>query len=85
MSDTVILVKNLPYEIKLEDIRNMFEKHGNLGRVVMPPSNTMALVEFNHAVDARTAFRSLAYRRIKNEPLYLEVGMPTSRVAHARV
>ncbi len=42
-------------------------------RVVLPPSHTIALVELSLPQEARAAFRSLAYRRFHNEPLYLEV------------
>ena len=51
----------------------MFSKHGTVGRVVLPPSHTVALVEFFEPSEARTAFRALAYSKYKTEPLYLEV------------
>jgi multiple RNA-binding domain-containing protein 1 len=51
----------------------MFGKFGAIGRVVIPPSHTIAIVEFLEGPDAKTAFRSLAYRKFKMEPLYLEV------------
>ena len=39
---------------------------------MLPPSRTIVLVEFFEASDARKAFRALAYRKFKMEPLYLE-------------
>ena len=38
----------------------------------MPPSRTVALVDFVEPSDARKAFQSLAYRRYKHTPLFLE-------------
>lgn len=69
---SVILVKNLPYDSTSEEIRQLFARHGNVGRVVFPPSHTMALVEFLDHNDAQKALRSLAYTKFKTEPLYLE-------------
>ena len=41
-------------------------------RLVLPPTKTLALVEFGEAADARRAFKGLAYKRFQNIPLYLE-------------
>ncbi|KAJ8675478.1 hypothetical protein QAD02_011264 [Eretmocerus hayati] len=71
-SKTVILVKNLPAGTQLEEIREMFSKHGELGRIVLPPSGISALVEFFEAFEARKAFTKLAYTKFKHLPLYLE-------------
>ncbi|KAG1844243.1 hypothetical protein F4604DRAFT_1960475 [Suillus subluteus] len=37
-SDTMILVKNIPYGTTAEQIREMFELHGELIRVIVPPA-----------------------------------------------
>ena len=71
-SDTTILVKNLPFSCNISGVRSMFSQHGVLGRVVLPPSRAVALVEYIRPVDARRAFKALAYRRLKRVPLYLE-------------
>lgn len=71
-SPTVILVKNLPAETKLSEIREMFARHGELARIVMPPAGITALVEFLEPSEARKAFSSLAYKKYKHLPLYLE-------------
>ena len=52
----------------------MFEAHGKLCRVVVPPAGTMAVVEFEHTDEAKKAFRALAYRRLGNSIVYLEKG-----------
>jgi multiple RNA-binding domain-containing protein 1 len=71
-SKTVILVKNLPADTKVEEIQEIFEKFGILGRVLLPPSGVTALVEFMAPSEARKAFKKLAYTKFKHVPLYLE-------------
>lgn len=71
-SKSVILIKNLPMQTAVEEIRDKFSKFGDLARVVLPPYGVTALVEFYEVSEARTAFKSLAYTRFKNTPLYLE-------------
>lgn len=71
-SNHVILVKNLPYGSSEGELANMFGKFGSLDKVILPTTKTLALVVFLEAVEARAAFRSLAYKRYKDAPLYLE-------------
>ncbi|KAH6669451.1 hypothetical protein B0J14DRAFT_119915 [Halenospora varia] len=70
--DTAILVKNFPYGMTLEELRKMFEEFGQVLRVLMPPTGTIAIVEFAQPPHARAAFASLAYRRMKDSVLFLE-------------
>ncbi|KAG9241399.1 hypothetical protein BJ878DRAFT_230982 [Calycina marina] len=72
--DTAILVKNFPYGMTLEELRRMFEEFGSVLRVLMPPAGTVAIIEMAQPGHAKSAFASLAYRRIKNSILYLEKG-----------
>ncbi|XP_074038360.1 probable RNA-binding protein 19 [Leptinotarsa decemlineata] len=71
-SKTVILVKNLPSRTEARVIRELFEKHGEVGRVIIPPSGITAIVEFLEPSEARKAFTRLAYSKFQNVPLYLE-------------
>ena len=73
-SDTVILVKNIPYGTSAETIREMFEAHGELSRVLIPPAGTIAVVEFVHPDEAARAFKAVAYRRLGSTIVYLEKG-----------
>ncbi|KAJ7771000.1 hypothetical protein DFH07DRAFT_804474 [Mycena maculata] len=73
-SDTIILVKNIPYGTTTEQIRELFEPHGALTRVLVPPAGTMAVVEFARADEAGVGFRAVAYRRLGNSVIYLEKG-----------
>jgi multiple RNA-binding domain-containing protein 1 len=72
-SNTIILVKNIPVTTTIEDISDLFGKYGSLGRVVVPPTATIAVVEFLEQNEAKAAFRHLAYTKFKDGmPLYLE-------------
>ncbi|PWN45247.1 RNA-binding domain-containing protein [Ceraceosorus guamensis] len=71
-SETIILVKNIPYGTSAAALRELFERHGEIGRVLMPPAGTMAIVEMILPGEARVAFKALAYKRMGNSILYLE-------------
>ncbi|RYO85221.1 hypothetical protein DL764_009206 [Monosporascus ibericus] len=72
--DAVILVKNFPYGTTAEEIRSLFEEHGRVLRVLMPPAGTIAITQFAEANEGKTAFTKLAYRRFKSSILFLEKG-----------
>lgn len=88
--DTTILVKNFPYGTKSEELKKLFEAHGQIKQLLMPPSGTIAIVEYDQSNHARSAFGSLAYRKFKESILYLEKaprnlfrgvqGLPNNRV-----
>jgi multiple RNA-binding domain-containing protein 1 len=71
-SNSVILIKNISHECNAEELRRLFSKHGDIVRVVLPATRTIALIEFHHPNEAKTAFRSLAYTRLYDTPLFLE-------------
>lgn len=70
--DTAILVKNIPHGVTPDELRKLFEEHGTVTKFLMPPTGMSAIIEFSNAVEARTAFTSLSYRRLKNSIIYLE-------------
>nr|XP_039260926.1 probable RNA-binding protein 19 [Styela clava] len=71
-SKTVILAKNLPSGVTASELRNLFEPHGDLGRVLLAPSGVTAVMEFLEPSHARQAFMTQAYRKFHFQPLYLE-------------
>ncbi|RKP20854.1 RNA-binding domain-containing protein [Rozella allomycis CSF55] len=71
-SNKVIVVKNIPFETTVSEIRRVFSRFGSLGRVLIPPTRTLAIVEFIEPTEAKSAFKNLAYSRFKSVPLYLE-------------
>ena len=70
--DMAILIKNFSYGTKVEELKKLFEAYGHITKMLMPPSGTIAIVEFDQADHARSAFGSLAYRKLKNSILFLE-------------
>lgn len=70
--DTAILVKNFTHGTTSEEMRRLFEAHGKVTKVLMPPTGLIAIVEFEQPHHARSAFGSLAYRKLKDSILFLE-------------
>ena len=70
--DTTLLVKNLPFELKAEDLQTLFSAYGSISKMIVPPSGTIAIVQFNDAYHARSAFKELAYTKVKGSVLFLE-------------
>ena len=71
-SDTAILVKNFTYGTSPEELKQIFEAYGTVTKVLLPPSGTIAIVELEHATQARSAFGALSYRKFKDSILFLE-------------
>jgi multiple RNA-binding domain-containing protein 1 len=69
---TAILVKNFSFGVKVDDLRKLFEPFGTIIRLLMPPSGTIAIVEFSRPDEARNAFKRLAYRKLGDSILFLE-------------
>ncbi|KAL4993851.1 multiple RNA-binding domain-containing protein 1 [Aspergillus recurvatus] len=67
-----ILVKNFSYGTKTEDLRQLFEPFGQITRLLMPPSGTIAVVAFARPDEAQKAFKSLAYRKLGDSIIFLE-------------
>lgn len=70
--DTAILVKNIPYDCSKDELKRLFEEHGEAKQFLMPPSATLAIVEFPNEAQCKAAFGALAYRKIKGSILFLE-------------
>ncbi|XP_060049020.1 probable RNA-binding protein 19 isoform X2 [Erinaceus europaeus] len=71
-SKTVMLVKNLPAGTLTSELQELFGRFGSLGRVLLPEGGVTAIVEFLEPLEARKAFRHLAYSKFHHVPLYLE-------------
>ncbi|KAF2758794.1 putative pre-rRNA processing protein Mrd1 [Pseudovirgaria hyperparasitica] len=70
--DTAILVKNFPYDTKRDELKDLFEQYGTVTRLLIPPTGTIAVVQYAQPTEARTAFGSLAYRKFRDSVLFLE-------------
>ncbi|CAI5937056.1 unnamed protein product [Closterium sp. NIES-65] len=71
-SKSVVLVKNLPFKVEAGELVGLFQRFGPVARFVLPPTNTVALVEMADSADAKRAFKGLAYKKYQHVPLYLE-------------
>ncbi|KAJ3067372.1 putative RNA-binding protein 19 [Podochytrium sp. JEL0797] len=71
-STTILLAKNIPAGTTTDELETIFSKFGALGRIVVPPSGTIGMIEFLEPNECKTAFRRLAYTKFKNLPLFLE-------------
>ncbi|AET39491.1 RNA-binding ribosome biosynthesis protein MRD1 Ecym_4446 [Eremothecium cymbalariae DBVPG len=72
--DRIILVKNFPHGTTREELAELFLPFGKLLRLLMPPSGTIAIVQYRDVPSARAAFSKLSYKRFKEGILYLEKG-----------
>jgi len=63
-SKTGFLIKHLPAGTTTNELREMFEKYGTIGRLLLPPQGLTAMIEYSDATEARTAFRTLAYTKV---------------------
>lgn len=63
-SKTVILAKNLPAGTLAAELQETFGRFGSLGRVLLPEGGVTAIVEFLEPLEARKAFRHLAYSKV---------------------
>jgi len=70
-SRTALLVKNLPASTSVQDVRTLFAQSGVVTDVLLAPSHTSAIVEFEQPTEARTALKKLAYRAFDGTPLYV--------------
>lgn len=71
-SDCILIIKNLPFALDEEELKSMFTDMGTVLRWILPPSHTLAFVEFSSNQDASRAFKSLTFKRYKSVPIYLE-------------
>ncbi|KAJ2904078.1 Multiple RNA-binding domain-containing protein 1 [Zalerion maritima] len=69
---TAILVKNFPHGTTIEELRTVYEPHGEVRRVLMPPTGTIAIVEFAHPSQAKVAYMKTGYQKFKDSVLFLE-------------
>ena len=63
-SKTILLVKNLPPGTTTRELQEIFSKHGDIGRLLMPPFGITAIVEYGNPAEAKTAFTNLAYSKV---------------------
>lgn len=72
-SRTIILIKNIPYTTRENELRDVFERYGGLVTLKISPFNTIAIVEYENEKQAKAAMKNLAYYKMNYiMPIYLE-------------
>jgi multiple RNA-binding domain-containing protein 1 len=71
-SDTTILVKHIAAGVTLPQLTALFAACGTLDAVAAPSDLSIALVRFADAAKAQVAFQRLAYKKLRNSPIFLE-------------
>lgn len=72
--DTVILIKNIPFGTAQDELLELFQPFGEIKRFIIPPSGTIAIIQFRDVNSGKSAFSKLSYRRFGKSILYLEKG-----------
>jgi len=69
----VVLIKNLPYTATEAELKEIFERHGQLTRFMISPFNTLGIAEYASKSMAQAAMKNLAYYKVNYvNPIYLE-------------
>lgn len=71
-SSNTIVVKNIPAGVSGGELRGIFDKYGEVRRIIIPPTAAIAVVSYAHGRDAKVAFSKLAYSQLREVPLFLE-------------
>lgn len=66
-SPVCLIVKNLPYSTSEEDLVELFGGSGPLARLVLPPTRTLALVEYTEPQDARRSASPLTLHTLLDQ------------------
>ena len=71
-SDKILLIKNINPKINVTSFVDMYKKYGDVVKALIPPTRTVAIIEFAHATEAKIAFKATSYKPYDGLPLYLE-------------
>jgi multiple RNA-binding domain-containing protein 1 len=72
LSQTLLIAKNLKYSVTEEELHALFAGFGTISRFIFPPTHANALIEYARVEDAQKAFRALSFRKIHEQPMYLQ-------------
>jgi len=71
--EDTLIVKHLPNDANLQELRERFGRYGELVKCILSPSGTVAIVQYADKSHAQHAFKKLAFARYHHVPLYLEM------------
>jgi multiple RNA-binding domain-containing protein 1 len=69
LSDSVILVRNLPYVVTEKDLTQVFGRLGLISRLILPLTKTLALIEYSEPRDAQAAKNTGVFQIAKRSPV----------------
>jgi multiple RNA-binding domain-containing protein 1 len=58
-SKSILLVKNIPFSMDKDELKELFERYGKLIRTEISPFNTLGLLEFEKERQAKKAISKL--------------------------
>ncbi|KAH8822810.1 hypothetical protein DL96DRAFT_1619343 [Flagelloscypha sp. PMI_526] len=74
----IVLIKGIPFGTDEKALTELVQPHittpAGLKRLLLPPSGTIAVIEFYDEAEAQATFRGIAYRRLGSGIIYLEWG-----------
>ena len=71
---SVILVKSLSYGTTRDELRSKFQEYGTVIRVLMPPSGTIAIVQFADAASGKSVMAKLNGKQFKGSHFMMSLG-----------
>jgi multiple RNA-binding domain-containing protein 1 len=71
---SVVLVKSLAYGTTREDLRAKLQEHGTVIRVLMPPSGTIAIVQFADAASGKAVMAKLNGKQFRGTHFMMSLG-----------
>ena len=70
--ETTILLKNFSFGTTANDLRGLLEPFGSVTKLLLPPTGTMAIAQYEDKHMTAKALKHLAYRNFKGSVLFLE-------------
>jgi multiple RNA-binding domain-containing protein 1 len=70
--EETLLVKNFPFGTSAEELKSLFGPYGKIVKCLIPPSGTIAIIQYAQPGEGSQAMRQLAYRNLNGSVLYLE-------------
>lgn len=71
-SDTVILVKNLNRDVSRKKLRDVFQRYGEVEKVLLPPNKALGVIQLKSSDYAENCFNRLSAELLNGQPMYLE-------------
>lgn len=71
-NDRTLLLKNFSFGTTSDELQGLLNPFGLITRLILPPTGTMAIAQYEDAHSTAQALKNLAYRNLKGSVLFLE-------------